>query len=137
MRTASAPGWGDVVARKRGIFDFNTLSPSLQRLLPQVDAGVDLAFDFMKTYAESYARTNAPWTDRTGNARNGLFVDHQSTPMVFHQLVVYHTMPYGLWLEVRWSGRYAIIGPTMFNVAPQLAIVVAESVKRSIDLLGD
>jgi hypothetical protein len=124
------------MARKRGIFDFDSLSPNLKRLLPQVDAGVDLAFDFMRDYAEGYARTNAPWVDRTGNARNGLFVNHEKTPMVFHRLVVYHTMPYGIWLEIRWSGRYAIIGPTMFNVAPQLAIVLAESVKRSIDLLG-
>jgi len=50
--------------------------------------------------------------------------------------VVYHTMPYGLWLEVRWSGRYAIIGPTMLHIAPQLALVTAESVKRAIDILG-
>lgn len=122
---------------KRGVFDFDTLTPSLKRMLPAVDAGVDLAFDFIAPKAESFARTNAPWVDRTGNARNGLFADHEKTPMVVHRLVIYHTMPYGLWLEVRWSGRYAIIGPTMFETAPQLALVVAESVKRAIDLLGD
>lgn len=125
------------MARKRGIFDFDSLTPNLKRLLPQVDAGVDLAFDFMRDHAEGFARTNAPWVDRTSNARNGLFVAHQKTPMVFHRLVVYHTMPYGIWLEIRWSGRYAIIGPTMLHTAPQLAIVLAETIKRSIDLLGD
>ena len=125
------------MARKRGIFDFDSLTPSLQRMLPQVDAGVDLAFDFMRDHAETYARTNAPWTDRTSNARNGLSVVHTKVPMVVHQLITYHTMPYGLWLEVRWSGRYAIIGPTMLHISPQLAIVLAETVKRSIDLLGD
>lgn len=125
------------MALKRGVFDFDSLTPSLKRLLPAVDAGVDLAFDYIKPRAESYARGNAPWVDRTGNARNGLFAEHSKTPMVVHRLVIYHTMPYGLWLEVRWSGRYAIIGPTMFNMAPQLAIAGAESVKRAIDILGD
>ena len=122
---------------KRGVFDFDTLTPSLKKMLPAIDAGVDLAFDFMKPRAESTARSNASWTDRTGNARNGLFADHDKIPMVVHQLTIYHTMPYGLWLEVRWSGRYAIIGPTMFEISPQLAIVVTEAVKRAIDLLGD
>lgn len=121
----------------KAVFDFDSLSPGLKRLLPQVDAGVDLAFDHMKDQAETFARTNAPWVDRTGNARNGLFAVHNKTPMVEHRLVIYHTMPYGLWLEIRWSGRYAIIGPTMFHVSPLLAITTAEAVKRAIDILGD
>lgn len=121
---------------KRGVFKFDTLSPHLKRLLPAVDAGVDLAFDAMEATATGYARANAPWTDQTGNARNGLFATHQSEPMVVHRLVVYHTMPYGVWLEVRWSGRYAIIGPTLFHTAPDLAANVAAAVNRSIERLG-
>lgn len=122
---------------RRGTFVFDSLSPNLKRLLPQVDAGVDLAFDYFKTYSESWARTNAPWTDRTGNARNGLFASHEKIPMVEHRLVIYHTMPYGLWLEVRWSGRYAIIGPTMFHVSPLMGVGVAEAVNRAVRILGD
>lgn len=121
---------------RRGVFQFDSLTPALRRLLPQVDAGVDLAFDYMKDQAETFARTNAPWTDRTGNARNGLFATHDKIPMVEHRLVVYHTMPYGLWLEIRWSGRYAIIGPTMLEISPQLAVVVAASVNRAVALMG-
>lgn len=118
--------------RRKGVFQFDTLTPSLQRLLPAVDAGVDLAFDAIEPTATTHARVNAPWTDRTGNARNGLFAQHLSEPMVIHQLVIYHTMPYGVWLEVRWSGRYAIIGPTMVHIAPILAANVAAAVNRSI-----
>lgn len=122
---------------KRGVFDFDTLIPALKRMLPAIDAGVDLAFDVMAPRAASMMRQNAPWTDRTGNARNGLKADHNGQPMVKHELVLYHSMPYGLWLEVRWSGRYAIIGPTLVEVSPQLATLVAEAVKRAVDLLGD
>lgn len=117
---------------RRGVFTFDTLTPSLQRLLPKVDAGVDLAFDMIEPRAETYMRTNAPWTDDTGNARNGLMAQHDSTPMVEHTLTLYHTMDYGYWLEVRWSGRYAIIGPTMLEIAQELSIAVTNAVNRAI-----
>jgi hypothetical protein len=117
---------------RRGVFDFDSLTPSLKALLPKVDAGVDLAFDMMEPTAESHARLHAPWTDNTGNARNGLFARHESDPMVVHRLVIYHTMPYGVFLEVRWSGKYAIIGPTMLAVSPDLAANVAAAVNRAI-----
>jgi hypothetical protein len=54
--------------------------------------------------------------------------------MVSHELILLHSMPYGIWLEVRWSGRYAIIGPTMFTVAQELAIAVATAVQHAIDM---
>jgi hypothetical protein len=116
----------------KGIFDFDSLSPNLRRLLPVVDAAVSIAFDASEARATSYARTNAPWVDRTGNARNGLMASHEANAMVEHRLVIYHTMPYGVWLEVRWSGRYAIIGPTMFHEAPALAKTVAAAVNSAI-----
>jgi len=121
---------------RRGVFTFDTLTPALRRLLPAVDAGVDLAFDYMAPRAATYARTNAKWTDRTGNARNGLFAKHDSDPMVLHRLTVYHSMSYGYWLEVRWAGRYAIIGPTLVHIAPELAVAVAAAVRRAVDTMG-
>lgn len=117
---------------KKGVFDFDTLTPSLKALLPKVDAAVDLVFDRYEAEAESYARLNASWTDRTGNARQGLFAEHQPEHMVVHRLVVYGTMPYTFWLEVRWSGKYAIIGPTLVHIAPLLAADVAAAVNRAI-----
>jgi hypothetical protein len=122
----------------RGVFDLrDTLSPALRNMLPAIDAGVDLAFDYMTPRSASYARQNAKWTDRTGNARNGLKAVHVKEPMVRHELIVFHSMPYGIWLEVRWSGRYAIIAPTLQWAAPQLSKVIAESVRRALEVLGD
>jgi hypothetical protein len=117
---------------RRGIFDYDTLTPNLKALLPKVDAAVDLVFDQYEPKAESYARTNAPWNDQTGNARNGLFAQHDSVPMVEHSLTVYGTMPYTFWLEVRWSGKYAIIGPTLFAIAPDMAADLAAAVSRAV-----
>lgn len=119
---------------RKGVFDFDTLTPSLQRLLPKIDAAVDLVFDRYEPESETYMRTHAPWKDNTGNARNGLFAKHDAEPMVEHRLTLYHTMPYGYWLEVRWSGKYAIIGPTMLELAPNLAGDLAAAIKRAVAL---
>lgn len=66
--------------------------------------------------AQNHARTNAPWTDRTGNARQGLFAQPFSDNKSF-EIVLYHTMPYGIWLERRWGGRYSIIPDTVTRVS--------------------
>lgn len=118
-----------------GVFNFkDSLTPSLRKLLPTIDAAVDITFDAMAARAASMMRENAPWTDRTGNARAGLKAIHEADPMVEHRLVLLHSMPYGIWLEVRWSGRYAIIGPTMQTAARELAVTLAAAVERAIQL---
>jgi hypothetical protein len=98
-----------------------------------VDAAVDIVFDRWEVEAESLMRTNAPWSDETGNARAGLFAQHDSQPMVEHSLTLYGTMPYTFWLEVRWSGKYAIIGPTMVDVATRMSGELAAAIKRAVD----
>lgn len=124
-----------MASKQATIFDFDTLSPNMKRLLPYVDAAVGLVFDHAEADAETRMRTNAPWKDRTGNARNGLMAKHDFTPMVIHQLTLYHTMPYGFWLEVRWNGRYAIIGPTMFDIGPDLTRNLTVAIDRAVKRL--
>jgi hypothetical protein len=82
----------------------NNLGSYLNRLL----AAIGSLADFFAARIESFARSNAPWTDRTGDARRGL------TAKVFKSaaavtIVLFHTMSYGIWLEVKNQGRFAII----------------------------
>lgn len=74
--------------------------------------------------AEAWMKTNARWTDRTGNARNGLgalaFSDANHVAVV-----LFHQVPYGVWLEVRWDGRYAVIEPAIQKFAPEMMAMVA------------
>ena len=66
----------------------------------------------------AYAKANAPWQDRTGDARRGLDVGVESDgDSIILQL--YHTVDYGLWLEVIENGQYAIIMPTLQGYALQ------------------
>lgn len=102
------------------IFYSDTLSPNLVRFGPAVDSAVSETVDFFTPRVEGYARSNAPWTDQTGNARNGLFAVSGHTPEVEHHIDIAHSVPYGIWLEVRFSGKYAIILPTVKSQGSEL-----------------
>lgn len=91
----------------------NTLSPGLKTFTPKLDHAVGLTVDFFSPRVESAAKDGAPWTDQTGNARNTLTARPFHETLKKHGIVLAHGMPYGIWLEVRFGGRYAIILPTI------------------------
>lgn len=61
---------------------------------------------------QNYARKNASWTDRTGNARSGLFAIADRQPGKV-SIYLCHSMEYGLWLEIAHASRFEIIWPTI------------------------
>jgi hypothetical protein len=68
-------------------------------------------FDLAQMFAariEAYAKANAPWTDRTGNARQGLTGRAFKTATAV-TIVLFHSAAYGIWLEVANAGRFSII----------------------------
>lgn len=84
-----------------------------------VGKAIDANLQRYESIAESEMKANAPWTDRTGNARNGLAATSGSDGDV-HVLVLYHQVPYGIYLEVKNSGEYAIIMPTVQSIGPRV-----------------
>lgn len=66
--------------------------------------------------ALAYAKANAPWTDRTGDARRGLNVSVDGDGNTI-TMQLFHTVDYGLWLEVIQNGAFAIIMPTLEGYA--------------------
>lgn len=114
------------MANGRIIWTENQIPKRLAELGPKIHAAVGAVMAYHAPQVQSYARSNARWTDQTGNARNGLFAEPFASRDT-QGIVLYHTMPYGVWLEVRFSGRYAIIVPTITNKGPD--------VMRTIDKL--
>lgn len=107
----------------------DTLTPGLEQLSPNAHSGITALVEYFSDVAEGHMRRNAPWTDRTTNARNGLFAQAFTDPEQY-VILLYHTMPYGIWLEVRWSGRYAIILPTVETVGPQMMRQLQKLLRR-------
>jgi hypothetical protein len=79
------------------------------RNAPQrINRAVTAAVEYQAGRSENYMRRNAKWMDRTSNARNGLHARTSHTDTE-HIITLAHSVPYGIWLEVRWSGKYGII----------------------------
>lgn len=91
---------------------YDSLTPSLAGFPAKLEAAIGAVMEYQSANVQDYARSNAPWTDRTSNARNGLFAKAYRNERA-HGIVLYHTMPYGVWLELRWGGKYRIIVPTI------------------------
>lgn len=100
-------------------FKDNGMGKALAQGNAKVRRMVDLHMQYWAPRAEAYMKNNAPWTDQTGNARNGLaaraFRDGDNAG-----IVLYHQVPYGIWLEVKNDGEYAIIVPTIETVGPEV-----------------
>lgn len=92
--------------------DTGTLRVNAHALGPRLNRGISGLMLANAPKVQSYARDNAKWTDRTGNARQGLFAKYSGS-LGTHEISLYHTVPYGIYLEVRWAGRFAIIQPTI------------------------
>lgn len=69
---------------------------------------------------ENWMKDNAPWTDRTGNARQSLYTAVRQVANQMVEVILSHGMDYGIYLELRHQGRYAIINPALDYFAPRI-----------------
>lgn len=97
----------------------DTLTPSLKALPGVIDKIIATTLSYYEPKMENHAKLNAPWTDQTTNARNGLAARSGKEGKVRY-IVLFHQVPYGIYLETRFSGRYAIIMPTIDEFGPQV-----------------
>lgn len=85
---------------------------------------------------ERYMKHNAPWTDRTTNARNGLFATAQKSATRIMEstfaIVLGHSVDYGVYLEEGTSKMRArpIIMPTIRIYAPKVIGTLTKILNR-------
>ena len=78
---------------------------------------------------EQYAKANAPWTDRTTDAREYLHATVEETGPI-GTIVLSHGVDYGLWLEIAHQQRFGIIPETIHVYGP----IVMRSLQNMINL---
>jgi len=84
---------------------------------------------------QRYAQQNAPWQDVTGAARAKLTAYVEQPPSTGSgaanlKLHLVHGVDYGVWLELRWGGKYAIIWPTIQVFGPMIMADVRWRMRR-------
>ena len=95
------------------------LKRNIKNLERKVDMAVRMIVDVNASRGEGRMKEQAPWTDRTGAARAGLHTATSHSPSK-HTILFSHTMEYGIWLEVKNSGEYEIIMPTVRSQGKKL-----------------
>lgn len=108
-----------------GIEFTGPLRANLKAFPEKMHRGLTAIMAFEAPRAEAEMKQNASWNDQTGNARGGLTARPFARKGRSYGIDLSHGVPYGIWLEVRFSGRYAIIGPTIQSFGPQVMSTAA------------
>lgn len=103
------------MAKMSAKFDLGQIKQNIGVAEDKFDRAMKGATAYHATEGVKYMKENAPWTDRTTAARNGLFTVPRSTDTK-HEITFSHTVPYGIWLEIANSGKYEIIMPSVRHI---------------------
>lgn len=95
--------------------------------------GIESGLNRLLEAMVAFAKVNAPWTDRTGEARRTLggevVIDGKHYVCVFG-----HGVDYGIWLEVSNNGQYGIVLRTQEVFSSKAAGIVAGEI--DLELAG-
>jgi len=100
------------------VFDEN-LRERLGTIQKRFERAARITIERNAPQVENYMKLNAPWTDQTTNARNGLAARAYEDRGEYG-IVLFHQVDYGIWLETRFGGRYSIINPTIEAMGPKV-----------------
>lgn len=111
-------------------FDTKDVLNNLNGMQAKTRAALQIIADTAVKSMEKYAKTNARWTDRTGNARQRL---KGSTRWEESALIaaISHNVDYGMWLELCHEKKYAILEEALDSQAQNLL----DSYKRFLNKL--
>lgn len=97
----------------------DTIGPRLDVMIATTGIRVMGVMEQGAQEIEAYARANAPWSDITGMARAGLVASVEEDDLEI-DIVLAHSVEYGIWLETIQAGQYAIIMPTLEMLGPEI-----------------
>lgn len=96
-----------------------------QAYIQRVRQAVYTLCQFYAPQIEADMKASAPWTDRTGNARQTLSAAAQEVADAI-LIEMGYGVDYGIYLEHKNSGRYAILAPTVDKFGP----IVMQGIQR-------
>lgn len=103
----------------------DTLRPRIKNFPQHANKTIANVFEEHRRLMQNDAKINAPWKDRTGDARRGLTATRRKEGNK-HTLTLFHMVEYGIWLEVRFGGKNAIIEPTIDKFYPVVIRQIAQ-----------
>ena len=99
-------------------FDANNLIKGIAEREIKTRAALGLYADTVAKKMETHAKSNKPWVDRTGRAKQSLNSSWKWVGDVA-RVELSHGVYYGIYLELCNEKKYAIIKPTIDIISPQ------------------
>lgn len=103
----------------RVVWTSDSLTHGLRWFKANVEDQLSGELDTFADEVEAYMKEEAPWEDRTGDARDGLSATRYQNGDV-QGLLLAHGVEYGVFLEFKFGGRDAIIIPTLEIMGPEM-----------------
>lgn len=100
-------------------FDFDALVHGISEADIRARQAILMYGDTAAKKMEGWMRNDAPWTDRTGDARKRLTGEASEVSNGI-QIALAHGVEYGIWLEMSNEQKYAIIEPTIRLRGPEV-----------------
>lgn len=100
-------------------FDASKLIKGIAEREIKTRAALGLYADTVAKQMETHAKSNKPWVDRTGRAKQSLNSSWKWVGDVA-RVELSHGVDYGIYLELCNEKRYAIIKPTIDLISPQV-----------------
>ena len=91
------------------VWDPSEFVQSCEQYRSKILTSVLLICEIASAKMEAYAKSNAIWTDRTGNARQKLRGEAAWVSKDQIMIAVSHHMSYGFWLELAHGRKYKIL----------------------------
>lgn len=92
------------------------ITPGIQEMPSKIRQGIANEFRDQAPKVQSYMKRTASWSDQTGNARAGLTAEYVGDRDINRIAIrLAHGVSYGIWLEVKYAGKYAVIRPTLVD----------------------
>lgn len=105
------------MANKPGLnWTSDTLTPNFGQSEARAIQYLTRTTEYYSLRVETFAKSKAKWTDRSSNARNSLagsYVADVGASSSRFEITISHGMPYGIWLELRYGQKFAIINKTI------------------------
>lgn len=89
------------------------LNVNIKKFDEKMRAGLLLITKQVAVKMQDWARTNAKWTDQTGNARKGLKASAEWENYIELVVKMSHSVDYGTWLELAHERKYSILEPAI------------------------
>lgn len=92
----------------------------LNNVVMRSQTALNLYADTVAKKLESEAKNNAPWTDRTGSARQRLSGTYRPVGAFVTRVELSHGVDYGYYLEFCHDQQNEILGITVQRLTPQI-----------------